>query len=63
MRVGWGGVAEKSLSPTLNVIAKPGASSKASEAKGRMPQARESLADDSNHEVGQPQFKKFFKKP
>lgn len=58
----WGGGGEKRLSPTFNAIAKPGASSKANEAKGWMPQARESLAADNIYLVGQPQFKKFKKK-
>lgn len=58
---GGGGI-EKRLSPTLNAIAEPRASSKANEAKGWMPQARESLAADNIHQVGQPQFKKLKKK-
>lgn len=49
--MGFGGV-EKRLSPILKAMAEPGASSKANEAKGWMPQARESLAADNIHQIG-----------
>ena len=63
MRVGGeGGGAEERLSPTLRDIAEAGTSSKATEAKGGMPVARESSNADSLHQEGQPHLEKLKKK-
>lgn len=56
------GGAEERLIPTLRAIAEAGTSSKATEAKGGMPMARESSTADSLHQEGQPHLEKLKKK-
>lgn len=57
----WGAV-WRQAELTINAIAEPGASSKATEAKRWMPQARERSTANNIHQVGQPQFKKWREK-